>query len=141
MKSETAFVPSVRVPVRIGEKFVVNGAVLTLGEDGIEVQNHEMVLMGRDVMLPEDANTPAKRIYYWLMLMYLDAPGQENYRLHLLDDMNDLLNATTLTDVARSLGLIHQFVQREEFPKAMASARALMGFEAELLELAPKGAA
>ena len=49
MKSETAFVPSVRVPVRIGEKFVVNGAVLTLGEDGIEVQNHEMVLMGRDV--------------------------------------------------------------------------------------------
>ena len=73
--------------------------------------------------------------------MLFRSPGQENYRLHLLDDMNDLLNATTLTDVARSLGLIHQFVQREDFPKAMASARALMGFEAELLELAPKGAA
>ncbi len=141
MKSETAVVTSVRVPVRPGDKFVVNGAVLTLGEDGIEIQNHEMVLMGRDVMLPEDANTPAKRIYYWLMLMYLDAPGQDGYRMRLLDDMNDLLNATTLTDVAKSLGLIHQFVQREDYPKAMASARALMGFEAELLELAPRGAA
>ena len=94
-----------------------------------------------NVMLPEDANTPAKRVYYWLMLMYLDAQGREEYRLRLLDDMNDLLNATTLVDVAKSLGLIHQFVQREDYPKAMASARALMGFEAELLELAPRGAA
>lgn len=141
MKSENTVVPSIRVPVRPGEKFVVNGAVLTLGEDGVEIQNHDLVLMGRDVMLPEDANTPSKRVYYWLMLMYLDAPCREEYRLRLLDDMNDLLNATTLTDVAKSLGLIHQFVQREDFPKAMASARALMGFEAELLELAPKGAA
>ncbi len=141
MKSETAAVSSVRVPVRPGEKFVVNGAVLTLSEGGVEIQNHDLVLMGRDIMLPEDANTPAKRVYYWLMLMYLDAPGKDGYRMRLLDDMNDLLNATTLVDVAKSLGLIHQLVQHEDYPKAMASARALMGFEAELLAFAPKGAA
>src|SRR6185369_962556 len=99
MKPELAVVPSIRVPVRPGDKFVVNGAVLTLGDGSVEIQNHELVLMGHDVMLPEDANTPAKRIYYWLMLMYLDGPGQDAYRMRLLDDMNDFLNATTLVDV------------------------------------------
>ena len=133
MKLETAAVPSVRVPVRPGEKFVVNGAIVTLGDGSVEIQNHEMVFMGRDVMLPEDANTPAKRIYYWLMLMYLDAPGQETYRTRLLDDMNDFLNATSLVDVAKSLGLIHQFVQREDYDRALASVKALISFETELL--------
>lgn len=63
MKSETAVANSVRIPARAGEKFVVNGAVITLGKGNVEIQNHDLVLMGRDVMLPEDANTPAKRIY------------------------------------------------------------------------------
>lgn len=141
MNPEASAVASVRIPVRPGEKFVVNGAVVTLGEGDIEVQNHDVILLGRDVMLPEDANTPAKRIYYWLMLMYLDAPGQDVYRLHLLDDMNDLLNTTSLVDVAKSLGLIHQLVQRDDLGRAMISAKALIAFEAELLAIRPKAAA
>jgi flagellar protein FlbT len=141
MKSETSVVPSLRVPVRAGDKFVVNGAVLTLGEDSVEIQNHDQILLGRDVMLPEQANTPSRRVYYWLMLMYLDPVGRDGYRLRLLDDMNDLLNATTLIDVAKSLGLIHQLVQHEDYPKAMSAARALMAFESELLSIAPHGAA
>ena len=141
MKLETAAVASVRVPVRPGEKFVVNGAVITLGDGSVEIQNHDLVFMGRDVMLPEDANTPAKRIYYWLMLMYLDGPGQDTYRTRLLDDMNDLLNATSLVDVAKSLGLIHQFVQHEDYGRALASAKALISFETELLAFEPEGEA
>jgi flagellar protein FlbT len=140
MNTEAAVVPSVRMAVRPGEKFIVNGAVITLGDGDLEVQNHDIVLLGRDIMLPEDADTPAKRVYYWLMLMYLDAPGQDLYRLHLLDDMNDLLNATSLTDVAKSLGLIHQLVQHDDLGRAMESARALIAFEAELLNLQPKAA-
>jgi len=141
MKSETAVVSSIRIPARAGDKFVVNGAVLTLTEGAVEIQNHEIVLHGRDVMLPEDANTPAKRIYYWLMLMYLDAPGRDAYRLRLLDDMNDFLNATTLLDVTKSLGLIHQLIQHDDYQPAMIAARALMAFEAELLGLPTKAAA
>jgi flagellar biosynthesis repressor protein FlbT len=141
MNLEATVVPSIRMPVRPGEKFIVNGAVITLGDGDIEIQNHDVVLLGRDIMLPEDADTPVKRIYYWLMLMYLDAPGQDLYRLHLLDDMNDLLNATSLTDVAKALGLIHQLVQHDDLGRAMESARALIAFEAELLTMQSKAAA
>ena len=141
MTPDASAVASVRMPVRTGDKFVVNGAVVTLGEGDIEIQNHEVILLGRDVMLPEDANSPAKRIYYWLMLMYLDAPGQEIYRLHLLDDMNDLLNTTSLLDVTKALGLIHQLVQRNDLGRAMESAKALIAFEADLLAIRPKAAA
>lgn len=141
MNPETAAVPSLRVPARPGDKFVVNGAVITLGDGDVEIQNHEQVLLARDVMLPENANTPASRIYYWLMLMYLDEPGRDAYRLHLLDDMNDLLNATSLIDVTKALGLIHQLVQHDDYERAMVSAKALIAFEAELLGMQTKGAA
>jgi flagellar protein FlbT len=141
MKAESATVSSLRVPVRPGDRFLVNGALITLGEGEFEVQNHDTVMHGSDIMLPEHANTPAKRIYYWLMLIYLDRPGQDAYRIRLLDDMNDLLNATSLMDVAKSLGLIHQFVQHDDLARAMTACKALMAFESELLAIEPKAAA
>ena len=141
MKAESATVSSIRVPVRPGDRFLINGALITLGDGEVEVQNHDMVMHGSDIMLPENANTPSKRIYYWLMLMYLDQAGQDAYRIRLLDDMNDLLNATSLLDVAKSLGLIHQFVQHNDLTRAMTACRALMAFESELLTIEPKAAA
>jgi flagellar biosynthesis repressor protein FlbT len=141
MKAESATISSIRVPVRPGDRFLINGAVITLGDGEVEVQNHDMIMHSSDIMLPEDANTPSKRIYYWLMLMYLDAQGQDAYRIRLLDDMNDLLNATSLLDVAKSLGLIHQFVQHDDLPRAMTACKALMAFESELLCVEPRAAA
>jgi flagellar protein FlbT len=138
---QEAAVASMHVSIGSGEKFLVNGAVVTVGDGSLEIQNHDVVLLGRDVMLPEDATSPAKRIYYWLMLMFIDAPGQDAYRLRLLDDMNDLLNATSLVDVAKSLGLINRFVQREDYQRAMATAQALIAFESELLAMQPRQAA
>jgi len=138
---QEAVVASMHVSIGSGEKFLVNGAVVTLGDGSLEIQNHDVVLLGRDVMLPEDATSPAKRIYYWLMLMFIDATGQDAYRIRLLDDMNDLLNATSLVDVAKSLGLINRFVQREDYQKAMATAQALIAFETELLTMQPCQAA
>src|SRR5262249_56878573 len=74
-----------RMPLKLslkpGEKFVLNGAVLANGDKraSLVIQNKACVLREKDIMQPEDANTPARRIYFPIMMMYLDAETADSY--------------------------------------------------------------
>ena len=61
-----------KLSLKPGEKFVVNGAVLVNADrrSSLVIENTASVLRERDIMQPEDANTPAKRIYF-VVMMYL----------------------------------------------------------------------
>ena len=54
-----------KLSLKPGEKFVLNGAVLANGDKrtSLVIQNKACVLREKDIMQPEDANTPARRIY------------------------------------------------------------------------------
>ena len=71
-----------KLSLKPGEKFVLNGAVLTNGDKrtSLVIQNKACVLREKDIMQVEDADTPARRIYFPIMMMYLDP-----------DDRRDLL--------------------------------------------------
>ena len=51
-----------KVNIKPGEKFIVNGAVMVAGNKGASLilQNEATILLGKDIMQEEDANTPAK---------------------------------------------------------------------------------
>src|SRR3569832_1835213 len=72
-----------RMPLKLslkpGEKFVLNGAVLANGDKrtSLVIQNKACVLREKDIMQPEEANTPARRIYLAIMMMYLDGEASE----------------------------------------------------------------
>ena len=68
-----------KLSLRPGEKFVVNGAVVQNGDRraALVLQNKASVLREKDIMQQEEADTPAKRIYFPIMLMYLDEQGRE----------------------------------------------------------------
>ena len=62
-----------KLSLKPGEKFVVNGAVIQNGDRRgvLLLQNKASVLREKDIMQPQDADTPAKRIYFPVMMMYL----------------------------------------------------------------------
>ena len=68
-----------KLSLRPGEKFVVNGAVVQNGDRraALVLQNKASVLREKDIMQPNEADTPAKRIYFPIMLMYLDDSGRD----------------------------------------------------------------
>src|SRR6478609_10760545 len=72
-----------RMPLKLslkpGEKFVLNGAVLANGDKRtrLVIQNKACVLREKDIMQPEEANTPARRIYLAIMMMYLEGEASE----------------------------------------------------------------
>jgi len=63
-----------KLSLKPGEKFVLNGAVLTNGDKRatLIVQNKACLLREKDIMQPDEATTPARRIYLPIMMMYLD---------------------------------------------------------------------
>jgi flagellar protein FlbT len=132
---------TLRVPVRSGERFVINGAVLGIEEGAIVLHMHDTVLKGEDVMLPEQANSPSRRIYFWVMMMIIDPANRESHYGQLMDDLTAMLQATSLADVADTLNIIFTLARRGHYERALASARALVHFETELLRMTQPAAA
>ena len=68
-----------KLSLKPGEKFVLNGAVVQNGDrrSALLLQNKASVLREKDIMQEEEANTPARRIYFPVMMMYLDEAGAD----------------------------------------------------------------
>lgn len=126
-----------KINVKPGEKFVVNGAVMVAGKKGasLVLQNEATILLGKDIMQEEDANTPAKRIYFTILLMYLDQDQSDQCRGVFLELVESFLEATTFKEVRMTLLNIVQDVNEKRFYRALKTCKALMTYEAEILKI------
>lgn len=70
-----------KLSLKPGEKFVLNGAVIANGDKraSVIIQNKASVLREKDIMQQEDVDTPAKMIYFPIMMMYLDRGETPEY--------------------------------------------------------------
>ncbi|MDP6692354.1 MAG: flagellar biosynthesis repressor FlbT, partial [Alphaproteobacteria bacterium] len=65
---------ALKLTLKPGEKFIINGAVVQNSDrrTTLVIQNRASLLREKDIMLPEDATTPMRRIYFTVMMLYLD---------------------------------------------------------------------
>jgi flagellar protein FlbT len=129
-----------KLSLKPGEKFVLNGAVLTNGDKraSLVLQNKACILREKDIMQPEEANTPARRIYVPIMMMYLDPEGIDGYyddfALRMTEFMGAIQNRTAL---ATCLDISHDVIAGSYY-KALMSCRKLFEFEQERLNYDPE---
>ncbi|WP_018995725.1 flagellar biosynthesis repressor FlbT [Hirschia maritima] len=118
------------------EKFVVNGAVLQNGDRRcvMLLQNKASVLREKDIMQPDDVTTPAKRIYFPVMMMYLDggSPGGQQYEEFVLR-ITEFMNAITNADVLKECVSLSRDVMGGDYYKALGRCRKLIAYEEEVL--------
>ena len=62
---------ALKLTLKPGEKFVLNGGVLINGDRRADliIENQVSLLRERDVLQPTEATTPVKRIYFSIMMM------------------------------------------------------------------------
>ena len=72
---------ALKLSLRPGEKFVLNGAVVQNGDRraSLLLQNKASVLREKDIMQAEDVTSPARHVYFPVMMMYLDEGGANKY--------------------------------------------------------------
>lgn len=132
-----------RVSLRDNEKIVINGAVLrSVGRTDIVVENEAAILRGRDVMAPENANTPAKRLYFACMMAYLDPEKLSQHQNNILTLFDQLIHALEAPEAKAHCVAFAQHVAACDFYRGLTECRALIEYEAQALaRLAPADAA
>lgn len=132
---------TLRISLRNGEPVIVNGAVLrSVGRTDLVVENSATILRGRDVMKPEEADTPARQLYFACMMAYIDQGELQKHQGALLARLEGLMAALEAPDAkAKCIGFA-QKVATGQFYAALSDCRWLIGYEADVLARAAQAA-
>ena len=128
-----------KLSLKPGEKLVLNGAVLSNGDKraSLIIQNKACLLREKDIMQPDEAVTPARRIYLPIMMMYLDAGASEQYYNDFALRMTEFMGAVETRSVLASCIEISRDVTNGAYYKALMTCRKLFDFEQERLSYDP----
>jgi len=129
-----------KLSLKPGEKFVLNGAVLANGDKrtSLVIQNKACVLREKDIMQVEDADTPARRIYFPIMMMYLDADTADTYYSQFALRMTEFMEAISDRKALALCVDISKDVMNGAYYKALVQCRTLFEFEQERLNYVDK---
>jgi flagellar protein FlbT len=124
-----------KLSLKPGERFVLNGAVVQNGDRrGVLIlQNKASVLREKDIMQSEEVNSPARRVYFPVMMMYLDEVGAEKYHDEFVRRLSEFMNVITNTDVLNDCVAISRYTLSREYYKALMLSRKLIEYEDERL--------
>lgn len=128
-----------KLSLKPGEKFVLNGAVLANGDKraSLVIQNKACVLREKDIMQPEGANTPARRIYMAIMMMYLDGESTEEPYNEFALRMTEFMGAIGTPAILAACVEISRDVSQGAYYKALIMCRKLFDLEQERLSYEP----
>jgi flagellar protein FlbT len=130
---------ALKVSLKPGEQFVVNGAVVRNGDrrTNLILQNKVSLLREKDIMQEDEANTPSRRIYFAIMLMYLDQDNFHSYYDEFVLRMTEFMNAIEDSTATQNCLSISRDVMHKEYYRALVTCRKLFDFEAERLNYVP----
>ena len=126
---------ALKLSLKPGERFVLNGAVVQNGDRRgvLLLQNKASVLREKDIMQAEEVTTPARRIYFPVMMMYLDEAGAERYYDEFVRRLSEFMGVISQAQVLADCVTISRYAMAREYYKALMLARKLIEYEDERL--------
>lgn len=126
---------ALKLSLKPGEKFVINGAVIANGDrrTSLIIHNKASILRERDIMQEEEANTPARRVYFPIMLMYLDEDGYDKYYEQFVARITELMDAIQTPAILELCVQISKDVMARNYYRAVMNCKKVIAFEEELL--------
>lgn len=127
-----------KVELKPGERFILGDCLVTNGDQRTRllIEGQAPILREKDILTPEQADTPAKRIYLAVQLMYTSRdPGAHHETYFSL--MRDLVQAAP--SAWAHVVAVSNHILAGDMYKALKSAKALIAYEKELLDHAPRG--
>jgi flagellar protein FlbT len=120
-----------KLSLKPGEKFVLNGAVVQNGDrrTTLVLQNKASVLREKDILQPEEAVTPSRRIYFPLMMMYLEEATANRYYDEFAQRLSEFMGAIRNAEILADCVAISKHVMSREYYKALMLCRKLIEYE------------
>jgi flagellar protein FlbT len=133
---------TLKLSLKPGEKFVLNGAVLINGDKPTSflVENQVTVLRDRDILQAADADTPAKRIYLAILNLYMGEGQGEGLYDEFVTQMSAYMQDITDGETLRLCVAISRDMLARQYYKALIKCRQLFDFEQSGRELVENAA-
>lgn len=114
------------------ERMILGGTVITNGNSKTEliIENEVPLLREKDIMSEVDANSPTRRIYFSIQLMYVDSDNLQTHHDRYWKLVRDLVDAAPSL-----LGIIDQIselIVGNQYYQALKLANALIKYEKEV---------
>ena len=127
--------------LRAGEAMIINGALVRFRtRSRIELVAKARFMFGKQIMAPEQADTPARRIYFALQTAYV---GEEQERMTALAAAHELIaafKAATTSVLAREiLDRAEAAAANDDCYTALKLARRIINHEDTVLGRVPSG--
>ncbi len=129
---------ALKVELKPGERILIGESVITNSDQRTRflVDGTAPILREKDIMTAERADTPAKRIYLAVQLMYMGGEPARQHEVYFAL-MRDILQAAP--SAWQYIADINNQILTGELYKALKSAKKLIEYEQELLTHAKRG--
>lgn len=129
---------ALKITLKPNEKLIIGGAVISNGQSKCEfvVENKVPILRQNNILSPDEANTPALRIYFTIQLMYVDQQHVASHQKLYWQLVKEFVEAAP--SALELIDRINEWVYKEDYYKALKSAQQLIQFEQEVIERVTK---
>ena len=123
-----------KLHVKSGQQIIVNGAVIeNVGARtaSLLVKNEAAILRDNDIITPDQASTPASRVYFAVQCLYL-FPDQRDKYLPIFNELADNY-VEAAPSSASTIETLRDHVREGRFYAALKDARQLITHEGRIL--------
>ena len=125
---------ALKITLKPNEKLIVGGAVITNGatKSAFRIENTVAILRENSILTADEADTPARRIYLTIQLMYVDPKQLQDHQTLYWQLVNEFIDAAP-----SSLALIdhiNELILSEKYYDALKTTKALIEYEQEVIE-------
>lgn len=127
-----------KVELKPGERFILGDCIVTNGDQRTRllIEGQSPILREKDIMTAEQADSPAKRIYFVVQLMYTSRDPAAHHETYFTL-MRELVQAVPST--WPHIEAISNHIMAGEMYKALKRAKTLIAYEKDLLDKASRG--
>lgn len=125
---------SLKLALKPHERVIIGGAVIKNGASSCHllIENNVPILRQADILSEADANSPCRRIYFAIQLLYIDGDRNPELQPMYWELINDVLGAApSMKDL---ISQISQLIIKNKFYQALKIAKKLIQYEEELLK-------
>jgi flagellar protein FlbT len=125
---------ALKITLKPNEKMIIGGTVIVNGSSTISnliIEYQVPILRQKDILSEKDANSPSKRIYFAIQLMYIDEENRNIHQNIYCELTKELVRAAPST--TGLIDKISEYILSDKYYPALKLAKKLIAYEEEAL--------
>jgi flagellar protein FlbT len=129
---------ALKITLKPNEKLILGGAVITNGATKCEfrIENKVAILRESSILTPDEADTPARKIYLTIQLMYVDPKHLHDHQRLYWQLVKEFIDAAPSS--LAIIDHINELILNEKYYDALKTTKALIEYEQEVIERVTK---